>query len=237
MSSLRRRCVVTVAWGICVPKIVDHEHRRREVVNAALRVINRVGLENATMREIAREAKSSTGAIAHYFASKDDILRAALERADEDIRRRIEAMSDDIHPLTRLRAALREALAARSAPNVRAHARRQLLGQGAQPHVVAGAAAPRPQRVAGRAPRARHRGAGRRLARPSMPSRRADRHPRRVRRRPRAAGPRLPGVALEASGSPACSTLSSARSGPIPGTSSTCRRAPGRLADSVTASA
>ena len=93
-----------------MPKIVDHEHRRREVVNAAWRVINRVGLENATMREIAREAKSSTGAIAHYFASKDDILRAALERADEDIRRRIEAMSDDIHPLTRLRAALREAL-------------------------------------------------------------------------------------------------------------------------------
>jgi AcrR family transcriptional regulator len=93
-----------------VPKIVDHERRRREVVSAAWRVINRVGLENATVREIAREAKSSTGAIAHYFASKDDILRAALERADEDIRRRIEAMSDDFHPLTRLRAALREAL-------------------------------------------------------------------------------------------------------------------------------
>ena len=110
MSSLRRRCVATVAWGIWVPKIVDHEHRRREVVNAAWRVINRVGLENATLREIAREAKSSTGAIAHYFASKDDILRAALERADEDIRRRIEAMSEDVHPLTRLRAALREAL-------------------------------------------------------------------------------------------------------------------------------
>ena len=93
-----------------MPKIVDHERRRREVVSAAWRVINRVGLENATVREIAREAKSSTGAIAHYFASKDDILRAALERADEDIARRIEAMPTDVHPLTRLRAALREAL-------------------------------------------------------------------------------------------------------------------------------
>ena len=93
-----------------MPKIVDHERRRRDVVNAAWRVINRIGLENATMRAIAREAKSSTGAIAHYFASKDDILRAALERADDDIRRRIEAMSEDVHPLTRLRAALREAL-------------------------------------------------------------------------------------------------------------------------------
>ena len=34
---------------------------------------------------------------------------SGAERADDDIRRRIEAMSDDIHPLTRLRAALRGA--------------------------------------------------------------------------------------------------------------------------------
>ena len=50
----------------------------------------------------------------------------------------IEAMPDDVHPLTRLRRRPAPGAAPRRRARVRAHARRQLLGQGAQP---AGAAA------------------------------------------------------------------------------------------------
>lgn len=93
-----------------MPKIVDHEHRRQQLVEAAWRVINRVGIDNMTIREIAIEGGCSTGSLAHYFASKDDILRSALERADTEIRERLQLIPADAHPATALRHVLREAL-------------------------------------------------------------------------------------------------------------------------------
>ncbi len=93
-----------------MPKIVDHEVRRQELVEAAWRVINRVGIDATTIREIAAESGHSTGSLAHYFRSKDDILRSALERADNDIRERLEQMPRQAHVITRLRHALAQAL-------------------------------------------------------------------------------------------------------------------------------
>jgi AcrR family transcriptional regulator len=93
-----------------LPKIVDHEVRRQELVEAAWRVINRVGIDNTTVREIAAESGYSTGALAHYFHNKDDILRSALERADHEIKDRLEQMPPRVHVITRLRYALAQAL-------------------------------------------------------------------------------------------------------------------------------
>jgi AcrR family transcriptional regulator len=93
-----------------VPKIVDHEERRQQLVEAVWRVINRRGLENTTVREIALESGYSTGSLAHYFPTKDDILRSALERADQQIRERLQQMPAEARPVTRLRDALRQAL-------------------------------------------------------------------------------------------------------------------------------
>ena len=61
-----------------VPKIVDHDERREELARAAVRAIDRLGVEGATMREIAKEAGFSTGILGHYFESKDDIVLGAL---------------------------------------------------------------------------------------------------------------------------------------------------------------
>lgn len=93
-----------------MPKVVDHGQRRQELVEAAWRVIARVGLDGVTVREIATESGYSTGTLAHYFADKDDILRVALERADDNIRERIDAMPCGLDPLDALRLTLREAL-------------------------------------------------------------------------------------------------------------------------------
>lgn len=93
-----------------MPKIVDHDERRRALAEAAWRVVARVGVDGATVREIARESGCSAGAISHYFATKDDILRSALEQADEHVRQRLAALPDDLGPLDALRAGLREAL-------------------------------------------------------------------------------------------------------------------------------
>lgn len=72
-----------------MPKIVDHDARRRELVEAARRAILRVGLEAATMQEIAKEASFSTGVLAHYFADKSAILSAAHRASFETIVDRI----------------------------------------------------------------------------------------------------------------------------------------------------
>jgi AcrR family transcriptional regulator len=64
-----------------VPKIVDHEARREQLVEATWRVIARAGMGGATMREIAREAGVSTGLLAHYFSDKEELLAYALRLA------------------------------------------------------------------------------------------------------------------------------------------------------------
>jgi TetR/AcrR family transcriptional regulator, transcriptional repressor of bet genes len=69
-----------------VPKIVDHEKRRNEIALVACRVVAQYGFDQATIVRIAREAGYTTGMVAHYFDTKQDIIIAALRL----IMRRIE---------------------------------------------------------------------------------------------------------------------------------------------------
>ena len=71
-----------------MPKIVDHDERRDEIVFAAVRIIARQGLEAATVRSIAAEAGYSSGVLDHYFRGKDDILVKALEASHRRIKMR-----------------------------------------------------------------------------------------------------------------------------------------------------
>ena len=61
-----------------MPKIVDWDARRDEILAATWRVIARDGIARATIRAIAREADCSRGILAHYFDDKADILGSAL---------------------------------------------------------------------------------------------------------------------------------------------------------------
>ena len=61
-----------------MPKIVDWDARRDEILSATWRVIARDGISGATIRAIAREANCSRGILAHYFDDKADILGSAL---------------------------------------------------------------------------------------------------------------------------------------------------------------
>ncbi|MBB6546738.1 TetR/AcrR family transcriptional regulator [Nonomuraea rubra] len=89
-----------------MPKIVDHDERRREVLSAASRVIVRDGIDAATTRAIAKEAGYSNGVLAHYFADKDEILLSALRHSHRRIRERL---TGKVAGMTGL-AALREVL-------------------------------------------------------------------------------------------------------------------------------
>jgi AcrR family transcriptional regulator len=65
-----------------VPKIVDHDVRRRELAQAALRLIGREGMDSATTRAVALESGWSTGVLKHYFSDKDQLLREALREVE-----------------------------------------------------------------------------------------------------------------------------------------------------------
>jgi len=61
-----------------LPKQVNAEDRRAELAAATRRVILRQGLEGTTLREVASEAGWSIGVLAHYFDTKDELLRYSL---------------------------------------------------------------------------------------------------------------------------------------------------------------
>src|SRR5688500_15581529 len=54
------------------------EDRREQIMEAALHVFARKGFVRATNKDIAQEAGITPGLIYHYFASKEDLLRAAI---------------------------------------------------------------------------------------------------------------------------------------------------------------
>lgn len=61
-----------------MPKIVDHTQRRDEIAHVACQVVAHYGFEQATVARIARAAGYTTGMVAHYYESKQDIILAAL---------------------------------------------------------------------------------------------------------------------------------------------------------------
>lgn len=83
-----------------MPKIVDHEKRRDEIAMVACRVVAEGGFDQATIVRIAREAGYTTGMVAHYFDTKQDIiiasLRLMLRRIDERLQRNSESERPDL---------------------------------------------------------------------------------------------------------------------------------------------
>jgi AcrR family transcriptional regulator len=61
-----------------MPKIVDHAQRRDEIAYVACQVVANYGFEQATVARIARAAGYTTGMVAHYYDSKQEIILAAL---------------------------------------------------------------------------------------------------------------------------------------------------------------
>lgn len=55
--------------------------RERPLMEAALRIIGRRGLDGVTHRAVAAEAGLSLGALTHHFASRDALIEAALRFA------------------------------------------------------------------------------------------------------------------------------------------------------------
>jgi AcrR family transcriptional regulator len=76
--------------GGVVPKIVDHEQRRRRLVEAVWALAVRGGIEQVTLRKVADEAGVSMGQVQHYYPSMQALIRDVLDRTVRAVNANIE---------------------------------------------------------------------------------------------------------------------------------------------------
>ena len=81
-----------------VPKLVDHEQRRRELGGAVWQVIRARGVDGASIRTVAQEAGWSPGALRHYFSTQAELLTFAMQMVVERAEARVGALEPPADP-------------------------------------------------------------------------------------------------------------------------------------------
>ncbi|WP_407026906.1 transcriptional regulator BetI [Cronobacter sakazakii] len=69
-----------------MPKVGMQPIRRRQLIDATLSTINDVGINDATIAQIARRAGVSAGIISHYFKDKNGLLEATMRDITRQLR-------------------------------------------------------------------------------------------------------------------------------------------------------
>ena len=62
-----------------MPKIVDRDRYRKELLNKCFDIFAEKGYSSVTMREIGSEIGVSTGTLYHYFPSKESLFEQLIE--------------------------------------------------------------------------------------------------------------------------------------------------------------
>lgn len=93
-----------------VPRVVDHDERRRQIAEALLAVAARDGHENVSSRAVAKELGVATGSLWHYFDGFDEVIRAAAAEVTRRTDERITIATAGLRGLARLDALMREVL-------------------------------------------------------------------------------------------------------------------------------
>lgn len=86
-----------------MPKLVDYEVRRAEIIEAVWSLISARGFQAVTMRDLAAEAGYANGALTRYFPDKESVLRAAFRRAFDATNERAVAAIGDLGGIEALR--------------------------------------------------------------------------------------------------------------------------------------
>ncbi|NKR69822.1 TetR family transcriptional regulator [Rhodococcus hoagii] len=97
-----------------MPRLVDHDVRRREITSAVRRVIVDGGLEAVTFQSVAAEAGISVRLVQYYFGTKKEFLlathRSVMQTAADRFMQRWEALGGDASPREAVSALLHELL-------------------------------------------------------------------------------------------------------------------------------
>ena len=93
-----------------MPKIVDHDARRLELVEVTWRVIARRGFDGVTLRDVAAEAGFANGALKPYFPTRASLMRATFTYVFGRTNARIENATRGLGGLDALRSFALEVL-------------------------------------------------------------------------------------------------------------------------------
>ncbi|WP_240747128.1 TetR/AcrR family transcriptional regulator [Microbacterium sp. K24] len=104
-----------------VPRIVDHDERRRQIAEALLTVAARDGHDSVSSRAVAKELGIATGSLWHYFDGFDDVVRAAAAEVTRRTDERIAEATAGRRGLSRLQALMREVLPVDERTRTEAH--------------------------------------------------------------------------------------------------------------------
>lgn len=72
-----------------MPKIVDYEMQKQTIAQATRELIRQGGLRKATVRNIAKEAGMSVGAMRHCFPNQEDLIQYAMNLIVDQVTARI----------------------------------------------------------------------------------------------------------------------------------------------------
>lgn len=72
-----------------MPKVVDHEQRRSDYLDALWRIVERDGAAAISVRSVAAEAGVSKTNVTYYFPSRIELLSAAADRLIAEAERRL----------------------------------------------------------------------------------------------------------------------------------------------------
>lgn len=75
-----------------MPKRVDHDERRREILAALWRVVERDGVAAVTVRSVAAEAGLTKTMLGYYFDSQSQLLGMAVEQTIDEVTGRFLAL-------------------------------------------------------------------------------------------------------------------------------------------------
>lgn len=81
-----------------MPKIVDHEQRRRELADALWRIVASQGPAGVSIRSVAAEAGWSPGALRHYFPTREELLLFAMDLSEARAVERITHLHERLPP-------------------------------------------------------------------------------------------------------------------------------------------
>jgi len=77
---------------------VGAEGKRRQILDAAVRVFARRGFHNSRVGDIAEEAGVAHGLLYHYFASKDEVLQTVFRENWSELLQRFEQVEASEEP-------------------------------------------------------------------------------------------------------------------------------------------
>lgn len=85
-----------------MPRIVDTEARREQVVDAAAKLLSEGGFVNLTLRNLAKELGGSMRLVTHYFRDRQELITALLEsglRETDEVLNELDHLHDDAERL------------------------------------------------------------------------------------------------------------------------------------------